>query len=66
MINGMGSTGQILGLSLPGIISERYGWDVLFIGFSVATLIAAAILLPKWNALPPTVAENNNPSAAGT
>ena len=65
LINGMGSTGQILGLALPGIISERYGWDVLFIGFSVATLIAAAILLPKWNAVPPTVTKNENSSTVG-
>ena len=30
LINGMGSTGQILGLSLPGIIWAKYGWGVLF------------------------------------
>ena len=59
LTNRMGSTGQILGLSLPGIISAHYGWNVLFIGFAVSTLIAATILLPKWNAVPPTVTENN-------
>jgi len=53
-INGMGSTGQILGLSLPGIISAMYGWNVLFIGMGCFILLAALILLPKWNAVPPS------------
>jgi OPA family sugar phosphate sensor protein UhpC-like MFS transporter len=53
-INGMGSTGQILGLSLPGIISEIWGWNVLFNGMGVFVLVAAIILLPKWNAVPPS------------
>jgi len=52
VINGFGATGQIIGLSIPGIISVRYGWDVLFIGFGVFILVAALILLPKWNAVP--------------
>ena len=54
LINGMGSTGQILGLSLPGIISATWGWNVLFVGMGVFVLLAALILLPKWNAVPPT------------
>lgn len=51
-VNGSGSIGQILGLSLPGIISAIYGWDVLFTVFGFAALLGALILLPKWNALP--------------
>jgi len=51
-INGPGSTGQILGLSLPGVISEHYGWNVLFTGMGCFILLAALILLPKWNAVP--------------
>lgn len=51
-INGLGSTGQILGLWLPGMISERYGWDALFTGMGCSVLLAAVILFPKWNAVP--------------
>ena len=53
-VNGMGSIGQILGLSLPGIISATWGWNVLFNGMGVFILLAALILLPKWNAVPPS------------
>ena len=56
-INGMGSTGQILGLSLPGLISELYGWDALFMGMGCFVVLAALILLPKWNAVPRSGAE---------
>ncbi len=52
LINGMGSTGQILGLALPGYIAERFGWSVLFTSFGVFTLLAGLLLLPLWNALP--------------
>ena len=62
LINGMGSTGQILGLALPGIISVKYGWNVLFVGLAIGTLVAALILLPKWNSVPPTVGGNNGSS----
>ena len=56
VINGMGSTGQVLGMSLPGVISAHYGWGTVFYIFSGFILLAALILLPKWNAVPP---ENN-------
>jgi OPA family sugar phosphate sensor protein UhpC-like MFS transporter len=48
-INGMGSTGQILGLSLPGFISERYGWDALFTGMGCFITLAVLLLAPSWN-----------------
>ncbi len=60
LINGLGSTGQILGMSLPGVISARYGWGVLFSCFGAFILTAALLLLPKWNAVPAT--EKNNKS----
>ncbi|MCW5554911.1 MAG: MFS transporter [Verrucomicrobiae bacterium] len=56
-INGLGSTGQILGLWLPGMISERYGWDVMFTGMGCFILLAALLLLPKWNAVPARAAK---------
>jgi OPA family sugar phosphate sensor protein UhpC-like MFS transporter len=52
VINGFGSTGAILGGSLPGIISQRYGWDILFYSLAVFALMAGLLLLPKWNAMP--------------
>ncbi len=56
-VNGMGSFGQILGLSLPGLISELYGWNTLFMGMGCFVALAALILLPKWNAVPQNRAE---------
>lgn len=58
IINGMGSVGQILGMALPGLIADLYGWDTLFNGMGFFILIAALIMIPKWNAVPAT-AENN-------
>ncbi len=55
LINGMGSTGQILGLSLPGIIWAHYGWGVLFNCLGAFVFLAMLLLLPLWNALPATV-----------
>jgi OPA family sugar phosphate sensor protein UhpC-like MFS transporter len=60
LINGLGSTGQILGMSLPGVISARYGWVGLFVCFGAFILIAALLLLPKWNAVPATVKNNKS------
>ena len=51
-VNGLGSVGQILGLSLPGVISVAFGWEVLFTTFGITSLLGALILLPKWNAVP--------------
>jgi OPA family glycerol-3-phosphate transporter-like MFS transporter len=54
VINGFGAIGQIIGLSIPGIVSATFGWGALFTGFGVLILLAALILLPKWNAVPST------------
>jgi len=53
-INGLGSVGAILGGSLPGIVSERWGWNVLFTALAITVTLAAFLLLPKWNAVPAT------------
>lgn len=60
LINGLGSTGQILGMSLPGVISARYGWGCLFGFFGASILIAALLLLPKWNAVPASAKNNKS------
>ena len=51
-INGLGSAGAILGGSLPGIVSERWGWNVLFSALAITVTLAALLLMPKWNAVP--------------
>jgi sugar phosphate permease len=52
MVNGLGSLGAIVGGSLPGIVSDRLGWNGVFIGLGVASLLAAAIMVPSWNRVP--------------
>lgn len=54
-INGWGSVGAALGGGLPGYISDNYGWEPLFNGLAGASILAALILLPLWNARPATV-----------
>jgi OPA family glycerol-3-phosphate transporter-like MFS transporter len=51
-INGVGSVGAVLGGSLPGIISQRWGWGPLFYALAACAFLAALLLLPKWNAIP--------------
>jgi len=59
MINGFGSIGAIVGVTLPGILSGMLGegadiWFYIFPGLGVSLVIATALLLPKWNAMPVT------------
>ena len=61
-INGMGSVGQSLGLALPGVISERFGWNVMFTGMGCFILLAALMLAPKWNAVPVSAAATPAPA----
>jgi len=60
VVNGCGSIGAIAGGTMPGWIDQVVGpdvdiWNGIFVGLSISLLIAAALLLPRWNALPPTV-----------
>ena len=56
LINGLGSIGQTLGLAVPGFILYAYGkdagWPILWKIYAGGILLAALILLPKWNAVP--------------
>jgi sugar phosphate permease len=59
MINGFGSIGAIVGVTLPGILSATLSegadiWSYIFPGLGVSLVLAAVLLLPKWNALPAT------------
>lgn len=50
-VNGCGSIGAILGGLLPGYL----GTGALFYGFAGAALVAALLLLPRWNSRPAAV-----------
>jgi OPA family sugar phosphate sensor protein UhpC-like MFS transporter len=52
VINGFGSLGAVIGVAIPGFLQKRVGWDGVFTVLAVAVLLAALLLLPKWNALP--------------
>lgn len=63
MINGCGSIGAIVGGTMPGWIDKVVGpevdiWNRIFLCLSISLLFAAVLLLPKWNALPPTADES--------
>lgn len=49
LINGVGSAGQLLSPFAVAFVSQKYGWDALFQLFVVVALIAAMLLLFKWN-----------------
>ena len=53
LINGCGSVGQVLGGSIPGFFQKEWGWSGVFLSLAIAVFLAAVLLLPKWNALPP-------------
>ena len=52
LINGAGSIGAIVGGTIPGFFQKQWGWQGVFTFLAVAVLLAALLLLPKWNALP--------------
>ncbi len=52
LVNGAGSVGAVVGGTLPGLIHQRWGWHGVFAILAAAVLVAAVLLLPKWNALP--------------
>jgi OPA family sugar phosphate sensor protein UhpC-like MFS transporter len=54
-INGCGSVGAVIGVMVPGF-TERlgWGWPEVFVFLAGMVLLAGLILLPRWNALPPT------------
>lgn len=49
IINGVGSAGQLLSPLVVAYVSGKYGWDALFELFVVVALIAALLLIFKWN-----------------
>jgi OPA family sugar phosphate sensor protein UhpC-like MFS transporter len=70
-VNGAGSLGAVIGGTAPGWIGSLTGqgsdtWPTLFLGLAVALALAAALLIPKWNALPPTAPGSKTGAKGGT
>jgi len=60
LVNGCGSLGQIIGVTLPGwigaILREGQGiWDPIFFGLGVALALAGLLLVPQWNRVPAAI-----------
>jgi OPA family glycerol-3-phosphate transporter-like MFS transporter len=59
LINGLGSIGQIIGVTLPGWAEQVLGkgheiWNPIFLWLGVSLGVAGLLLLPQWNRLPAT------------
>jgi len=52
LIDGIGHLGALLSPYLVIFVSERYGWDRLFLVFAAAGFAAAGMLIPLWNLKP--------------
>jgi len=57
VINGFGSLGQIIGVTMPGWIGKLLSqgheiWNPIFWGLGLALAFAALLLLPQWNRVP--------------
>jgi sugar phosphate permease len=65
LINGVGSVGQLLSPFAVAYVSGKYGWDALFQLFVIVALLAALLLILKWNYgnenQEITESENDNP-----
>ena len=58
VINGLGSIGAVIGGTIPGFFKATWGWDGVFMLMAGSVLMAASLMITKWNALPKTT-ENN-------
>lgn len=64
MVNGFGSIGAIAGGTMPGWIGGLVAdpaqiWPYIFTSLAFTILLGALLLVPQWNALPPTETETN-------
>jgi OPA family sugar phosphate sensor protein UhpC-like MFS transporter len=58
LINGCGSIGQMIGVTLPGAVQKMMGqghdiWHAIFIGLGISLAAAGFMLSTQWNRLPP-------------
>jgi OPA family sugar phosphate sensor protein UhpC-like MFS transporter len=63
LVNGLGSVGQIIGVTLPGWAGRFLGqgqsiWNAIFLWLGIALALAGLLLVPHWNRLPPTATES--------
>jgi OPA family sugar phosphate sensor protein UhpC-like MFS transporter len=49
LVDGIGHLGALISPYLVVLVSERYGWDRLFLVFAGVAFLAGAVLLPIWN-----------------
>lgn len=49
LIDGIGHLGSLLSPYMVIFVSARYGWNLLFVFFACAGLLAAVSLIPVWN-----------------
>jgi sugar phosphate permease len=49
LIDGIGHLGALFSPYVVVFVSERYGWDRLFLVFAGAAFLAGLVLLPLWN-----------------
>ena len=61
-MNGLGSIGQVIGVTLPGLAQKILGqrqniWNPIFLWLGIALAVAGLLLLPQWNKLPPAAKE---------
>jgi OPA family sugar phosphate sensor protein UhpC-like MFS transporter len=59
LVNGFGSLGQTIGITLPGWAEGIVGkgqniWNPIFLWLGIALAVAGCLLLPQWNRMPPT------------
>lgn len=58
IINGCGSLGGLCGGTLPGLVKSIAGtdgtpWNTIFLSLAAGLILAAALVAPQWNRLPP-------------
>jgi len=49
LIDGIGHLGAIVSPYLVVLVSERYGWDRLFLIFAATAFLAGVVLIPLWH-----------------
>lgn len=54
LINGAGSIGQTIGVAIPGLFKETWGWNGVFSMLGGSLLLAGLLLAPQWNSVPLT------------
>lgn len=65
LINGCGSLGALIGMTIPGWIRHLVGaggdgWNAIFVSLGMGLTLAALLLVPQWNRLP-----HRSPRAVG-